>query len=118
MIMVVSAKNYSANTAPLELTVPAACAGLRLDQALARLLPEYSRTRLARWVREERVTLDGRPAAPRERLAGGENISLVPAADPRDAADRPEPIALDIVHEDATLLVIDKPPGLVVHPGA
>ena len=121
MIMVGSAKNYSATggvTAPRELTIPDACAGLRLDQALARLFPEYSRTRLARWVREDRVTVDGQPAAPRDKLLGGENVTLTPVPDPREYADRPEAIPLAVVHEDATLMVIDKPPGLVVHPGA
>src|SRR4051812_39688347 len=114
-------KNYSAKpapAAPLEITIPGACAGLRLDQALARLLPEYSRTRLARWVREARVTLDGRPARPREKLAGGESVRVIPAEDPRETADRPEAIPLDVVHEDAALLIINKPAGLVVHPGA
>lgn len=116
-----SAKNYSANTAPpapLELIVPGACAGLRLDQALARMFPGYSRTRLARWVREDRVTVDGRPAAPRDKLLGGESVIVTPVPDLREYADRPEPIPLAVVHEDDTLLVIDKPPGLVVHPGA
>ena len=82
------------------------------------MFPEYSRTRLARWVREDRVTVDGRPAAPRDRLVGGESVILTPVPDPRDASDRPEAIPLAVVHEDPTLLVIDKPPGLVVHPGA
>jgi 23S rRNA pseudouridine1911/1915/1917 synthase len=118
-------KNYSVNgtgpappEAPLEAIVPDECAGLRLDRALCRMFPEFSRTRLARWVRSARVTLDGRPAQPRRKVQGGERILLQPDPDPREYADRPEAIPLAIVHEDGELLVVDKPPGLVVHPGA
>ena len=89
-----------------------------MDQALSRLFPAYSRTRLARWVLASRVTVDGRPSAPRRRLLGGERIALTPVPEPREQADRPENIPLAIVHEDDALIVIDKPAGLVVHPGA
>jgi 23S rRNA pseudouridine1911/1915/1917 synthase len=98
--------------------VPAECAGLRLDQALAQLLPEHSRSRLAQWVREERVRLDGRPARPREKVWGGESLHVQPAADPQVLAHTAQPMPLAILHEDAALIVIDKPPGLVVHPGS
>lgn len=114
-------ENYSSNrpgAAPLRLTVPPACAGLRLDQALSRLLPQYSRNRLAQWVRASQVRLDGETALPRSRVWGGEVIDIVPAPDPMSVAHEPEDIALDIVHEDADLLVVNKPAGLVVHPGA
>ena len=112
--------NYSARPEPPALTLVASqdCAGLRLDQALARLLPEHSRSRLAHWVREHRVTVDGRPALPRDKLAGGEEIKVHPAADPALLAHLPQDIPLDIVYEDDTLLVINKAPGLVVHPGS
>jgi 23S rRNA pseudouridine1911/1915/1917 synthase len=114
-------RNYIANEAPpapLELTVPEACAGLRLDQALTRLLPEFSRSRLARWVRGERVTVDGRPMRPRQKVHGGEQITLLPLPEPPECADQPEDMPLTIIHEDEALLVVNKPPGLVVHPGA
>jgi 23S rRNA pseudouridine1911/1915/1917 synthase len=91
---------------------------LRLDQALSRLVPQYSRTRLAQWVRANKVRLDGAAALPRRRVWGGEVIDIVPDSDPLTLADRPEDIAIDIVHEDDALLVINKPPGLVVHPGS
>lgn len=91
---------------------------MRLDQALSRLLPEFSRSRLARWVRGERVTVDGRPVRPRQKVHGGEQITLLPLPDPRECADRPEDMPLTIIHEDEALLVVMKPPGLVVHPGA
>jgi 23S rRNA pseudouridine1911/1915/1917 synthase len=103
---------------PVELTVPPECAGQRLDQALAHLLPEFSRSRHAHWIRTRRVELDGRSALPKAKVWGGEKILLTPTADPAATAVGPEPIALDIVHEDAAVLVIAKAAGLVVHPGS
>jgi 23S rRNA pseudouridine1911/1915/1917 synthase len=114
-------KNYSVTDAgpvPVSLTVPAACAGLRLDQALATLLPAYSRNRLAQWVRAGRVTLDGRAAMPRQKVSAGGEILVSPAPDPAASAHHPENIALDVAFEDDTLLVVNKPAGLVVHPGS
>jgi 23S rRNA pseudouridine1911/1915/1917 synthase len=102
----------------LKLTVPAACAGLRLDQALAKLLPEYSRSRLAQWVRLSRATVNGRAVLPRQKVWGGEVIDIDPVPDAAAAAHRPEDIPLEAVFEDDTLLVVNKPAGLVVHPGS
>jgi len=113
--------DYSATAAapePIRLEVPAACAGQRFDQALSQLLPEYSRSRLARWIRERRVQIDGGAALPKRKVWGGEKIVLRPLPDAPAAAALPEPIALDIVHEDAALIVLAKPAGLVVHPGS
>ena len=118
---VATKENYSPNaTLPdaIRLTVPAECAGLRLDQAVARLLSDYSRSRLTAWIRDERVTVDGRPAQPRDKVRGGETLDIRPAPDPEALAWKPEAIPLDIVYEDDTLLVVDKPAGLVVHPGS
>ena len=93
-------------------------AGQRLDQALPRLFPDFSRTRLQRWVREGRVTLDGRVTdRPRDRLLGGERIDLEAHLEDQVAC-RPQPIPLKVVYQDPSLLVIDKPAGLVVHPAA
>jgi 23S rRNA pseudouridine1911/1915/1917 synthase len=113
-------QNYSARVEPavVHLRVPADCAGLRLDQALARLLPAHSRSRLAQWVREERVILDGCAAIPRAKLRGGESLEVRPMADPGASGHLPQDIPLRIVHEDESIIVIDKPPGLVVHPGS
>ena len=99
------------------LAIPAAYAGRRLDQALAELLPEHSRSRLKQWIESGDVRVDGAAAEPRRKLRGGEHIALtaVPAA-PLD--DAPEDIPLAILHEDDALLVLDKPAGLVVHPGS
>ncbi len=102
----------------LALVVPAECAGLRVDQALARLLPEHSRSRLAAWAREGRIRLDDRPAEARRKVWGGERIVVAAAPAPAEAARLAEPIPLTVVFEDPHLLVIDKPAGLVVHPGS
>lgn len=103
---------------PIELTVPQHLAGLRLDQALARLFPEHSRSRIAAWVRAEHVHVGEALGKPKQRVWGGERIRLdaVPAVQAQ--AHAPEPFALNIVYEDDALLVIDKPAGLVVHPGS
>ena len=93
-------------------------AGQRLDQALPVLFPDFSRTRLQRWVRDGRVTLDGRVASrPRDRLSGGELVELEARLEDQVAC-RPEPIGLDVLYRDEALIVIDKRPGLVVHPAA
>jgi len=116
----VTKKNYSASTAPdrMDFTVPPDCAGLRLDQVLARLLPEHSRSRLTQWVREERVSVDGAAAAPRAKMWGGERLRVRPAPSRDALAHLPQAIPLNVIYEDAALIVIDKPPGLVVHPGS
>jgi len=94
------------------------CAGLRLDQALARLVPEFSRSRLAAWIKNGRVTLDGTIPSQRQKVWGGEKLALRPALDAETLAYQPEDIPLDIIYEDGTLLVVNKPAGLVVHPGS
>jgi 23S rRNA pseudouridine1911/1915/1917 synthase len=99
------------------LSVPMELAGRRLDQAAAALLPEFSRSRLRAWIDAGDLTVGGLGAKPRLLLKGGEELTLeteLEAAVPPEA----EPIALAVVHADDALLVIDKPVGLVVHPGA
>jgi 23S rRNA pseudouridine1911/1915/1917 synthase len=97
--------------------LPPAAAGLRLDQALAAALPQYSRARLQRWIREGAVRLGGRAVRARDRVAGGEQI-VVEARFEADERIGAEALPLDIVHQDRELLVLNKPAGLVVHPGA
>ena len=105
-------------SAPLTFKVPRDLAGLRLDQALARLLPEYSRARLQDWVVQGWVTLDGVPASSKLKVWGDElllvAVQVLPAEQPYLAED----IALQVVFEDDALLIINKPAGLVVHPGS
>ena len=100
-----------------QVLVPAELAGARLDQAAAALLDEFSRSRLKRWIDAGRLTVNGLQSEPKARLKGGETLELsaeLEAAVPIE----PEAIGLDIVYEDEAVLVIDKPAGLVVHPGA
>ncbi|MBL8489943.1 MAG: RluA family pseudouridine synthase [Rhodocyclaceae bacterium] len=99
-------------------TVPAECAGSRLDAALARMFPQHSRSRLQSWLREGRIRLDGGRADPRHKVWGGENIVLDGITEAGSMPDAPEDLALRVCHEDASILVLDKPPGLVVHPGS
>ena len=113
--------NYTAPTpasSALALSIPLEMAGLRLDQALARLLPEESRSRLARLIDEGHVLVDGRPCVPRQKVKSGERLEVTLAARPGEGAFEPEAIALPVVFEDDEVLVIDKPAGLVVHPGS
>jgi len=93
-------------------------AGLRLDQALAQLLPEFSRNRLQAWVRDGRVRIDGACAEPKRKLWGGETLDVEPECAAQESAQRPEHIPLAVVFEDRHIIVVDKPPGLVVHPGS
>ena len=100
-----------------EAEVPLAAAGRRFDQALAEMFPDYSRSRLSGWIKSGAVTLDGAQAPPRQLLRGGEQVLLQVELE-TEVTSAPEDIALDIVHEDEHLLVLNKPAGLVVHPGA
>jgi len=99
------------------LAVPTDFAGRRLDQAAAALLPEFSRSRLRAWIEAGALTLGGRDVKPRTLLKGGEEIELETELAAAVEAG-PEPIPLEVVHSDEALLVVDKPAGLVVHPGA
>lgn len=97
--------------------LPAEAAGSRLDQALARALPQYSRARIQSWIEAGAVRLDGRAPRARDRVLGGERV-VVEARFEAEHVVQPERLPLEIVFEDAALIVIDKPAGLVVHPGA
>ncbi len=97
--------------------IPLDCAGLRLDTALARLFPELSRSRLQAWLKQGCITVDGGAAAASDRASGGEVIEMRPPAGALESRDHAEDIALNILFEDSAIVVIDKPAGLVVHPG-
>ena len=97
--------------------VPEELAGQRLDQALARMFPDYSRSRLKAWLLDGSVLVDGAPWRPRDRVQGGETVVVTVSVDAVVRAE-PEVMSLDVVFEDDDLLVINKPAGLVVHPGA
>lgn len=98
-------------------TVPADAAGRRLDQVLGELFPDYSRNRLQEWIKAGQLTVNGRVPRARDKVWGGERVALV-ASEVTEVPWVGEAIPLDIVYEDDTILVINKPPGLVVHPAA
>ncbi len=101
----------------LTATVPESLHGCRLDQAAANLFPAYSRSRLQEWIKSGSLRVDGASARSRDKVSAG--AALAVEAELQDEVSwRPQNIALDIVYEDADLLVLDKPAGLVVHPAA
>jgi len=101
----------------LEATIPPEAAGRRLDQALAALFPDYSRTRLKSWIDGGQVRVDGAVLRARDKVAGGERVA-VDAELEDEVPVVAQPIDLDTVYEDDAVIVLRKPAGLVVHPGA
>jgi 23S rRNA pseudouridine1911/1915/1917 synthase len=97
--------------------IPRELAGQRLDRALAAVFPDVTRSQLQQWIADGRVTVGARVPRKRDKVAGGERVE-VRLPPPRETEASPESIPLDIVYEDASLLVVNKPAGLVVHPGA
>lgn len=112
----IEADDYNDSAETLRVTVPKDAAGARLDVVLAKLIPAYSRSRLARWIDEGSVLLAGKTANPKTKCWGGEQIDVTVCPDPADTAFEPEPLEFPVVYDDDTLIVIDKPAGLVVHP--
>lgn len=103
---------------PITLRLDDACRGQRLDKALSALLPQFSRARLQQWIDDGLVTVDGKPAKGKAIMLGDESVHVQPKPADSDHAYQPEPVPLDVVHEDEALIVIAKPVGLVVHPAA
>ncbi len=101
----------------LEAIIPLAQAGRRFDQVLAELFPDFSRSRLVSWIKSGEALLDGAEAKPKQALRGGETVTVWVTPSIETTAE-PEAIALDLRHVDADVLVLHKPAGLVVHPGA
>ncbi|MDR5793180.1 RluA family pseudouridine synthase [Caballeronia sp. LZ008] len=108
----------AAREAPRTARVPDELAGDRLDKVLAKIFPEFSRSRLQGWIEEGRVLVDGAGAKVRQPVPLGATITLVPDLLPEQLAFAPEPVPLHIVYEDEALVVINKPAGMVVHPAA
>ncbi|MBS1187637.1 MAG: pseudouridine synthase [Burkholderiaceae bacterium] len=106
------------DTPAIELKLTMADIGERLDKVLAKHVSQFSRSRIQQWIEAGFVTVDGQPAQVKTTVLGGEAVRIEPQAAPEDTAFQPEPIALTIVHEDAQIIVINKPAGLVVHPAA
>jgi 23S rRNA pseudouridine1911/1915/1917 synthase len=99
------------------LELPAGLAGLRLDQALAKALPQYSRARLQSWIEAGAIEVDGRRPRGRDKVLGGERVHIEARLEANEQVAA-EALPLEVVFKDRALIVIDKPPGLVVHPGA
>ena len=99
------------------LRLPAQAAGLRFDRALARALPQYSRALLQAWIESGAVQVEGRPLRAKDKVLGGEQVRIEARLATQTAA-APEAIPLAVTFQDRALLIINKPPGLVVHPGA
>ncbi len=102
----------------IALEIPHEGSGERLDKFLGSALPDYSRNRLKAWVEAGAVTVDGKVTKSRHLLRGGESIKVYPQEMPEQFAFAPENIPLEVVYEDEAIIVINKPPGLVVHPAA
>lgn len=100
-----------------QMMIPNDFAGYRLDQALAQLFPEFSRTQIQEWIKNGEIKLNGQPAKTRYKTLGGEEIELEASLKPQPEFE-PEPIPLDIPYEDEAILIINKPAGIIVHPGA
>jgi 23S rRNA pseudouridine1911/1915/1917 synthase len=109
--------SMSTENQPLSARIPESAAGRRLDQALADLFPDYSRTRLSAWIKAGDVLLDGAAVPPRHLVNGGELVT-VHAQPSQEVPLAPEEITLDVRYQDRDVIVINKPVGLVVHPGA
>ncbi|MCK5640473.1 MAG: 23S rRNA pseudouridine(1911/1915/1917) synthase RluD [Gammaproteobacteria bacterium] len=105
------------NTKHFNALIPEIMAGRRLDQVLAKLFPQYSRTRLKQWLQEQHVLVDGKLLRPRDKVVGGETVELTAVTEPAERWEAQD-IPLDIVYEDSAILIINKPAGLVVHPAA
>jgi len=103
---------------PIFLKLTDDACGERLDKVLSKLVPQYSRSRIQQWIEAGRVTVDGQPGKGKTTVLGDEDIIILPQAAPEEQAFKPEPMDLPIIYEDADILVIDKPHGLVVHPAA
>src|SRR5688500_15714362 len=97
--------------------VPDSAAGRRFDAVLAELFPEFSRSRLSEWIKSGAALLDGNQVRPRDPVRGGELVSLQVVLETQ-SHDAPEDIPLSVLYQDADVIVLDKPAGLVVHPGA
>ncbi|HEY8119205.1 MAG TPA: 23S rRNA pseudouridine(1911/1915/1917) synthase RluD [Methylophilaceae bacterium] len=105
-------------SAPITLTIPQDLGGLRLDQALQKLLPQHSRSRLQSWIKDGLVTIKDQTTTAKFKVWGGEVIQIIPQIVPEESAFKAQDIAMDIIYEDESILVINKPAGLVVHPAA
>jgi 23S rRNA pseudouridine1911/1915/1917 synthase len=107
----------ASTTHHLDFVAPPEADGQRLDVVIAQLVPDLSRSRLAAWIKSGEIQLDGKAASPKSKVWAGAAIAMR-ATETAQNEDAPEEIALDLIYQDSEILVMNKPPGLVVHPGA
>lgn len=98
--------------------IPEEFRGMRLDQALAKMFPEFSRGQLSKWIKAGDVMVDQHQLRPRDSVSGGEQVIINTTLARQDDSWEAEAIALDIIHEDEEVIILNKPAGMVVHPGA
>jgi 23S rRNA pseudouridine1911/1915/1917 synthase len=113
-----AAPGEAADRSPITLALTPDVCGQRLDKVIASLVPQFSRSRIQLWFEGGHVKVDGKPARGKDTAYGDETVVIEPQAAPEDTAYAPEPVPLNIVFEDDDIIVINKPAGLVVHPGA
>ncbi len=101
----------------LNIIIPDRLIGQRIDSAMAQLLPDYSRSKITNWVRDGSALINGESFKPKEKVLGGEIVALSIKAEKTNEWQA-EDIAIDVVYEDDDIIVVNKPVGLVTHPGA
>ncbi len=109
-------RQYTKTHIQAQFEVPLEESGSRIDQVLARLMPDYSRARLTQWLTDGQILVDGAPLKPKNKVLGGEQIVIDAELDAQIDWSA-EDIPLDVVHADDDLIIVNKPAGLVVHPG-
>ena len=109
-------RQYTKTHIQAQFDVPLEESGSRIDQVLARLMPDYSRARLTQWLTEGQILIDGAARKPKNKVFGGEKIVVNAELEPQIDWSA-ENIPLDLVHVDHDLIIVNKPAGLVVHPG-
>lgn len=105
-------------TTEIVLNIPMHLGGERLDIALQQLMPQHSRSRIQAWIKADLVRMDNKTVSAKSKVWGGETVKINPPENVQENAFKPENIALDVMYEDDTILVLNKPAGLVVHPAA
>lgn len=98
--------------------IPESLAGKRLDQALAEMFPDYSRARLQSWVKQGQIQVNQKQWRCKDKVRGGEAVALNVEESVEPTDFEPEPVALDVLHEDESIIILNKPKGLVVHPAS
>ena len=111
-------EGLAAGDSSISLTLAPEHCGLRMDKVLSMRVPQYSRNRLQQWIEAGHVTVNGQPVPGKTTMLGDETIIVRPQTAPEEHAFKPEPMDLPIVHEDASIIVLDKPAGMAVHPSA